>query len=67
MAEIINLRQARKARSRQDKEKRAAENRAFYGLSKDQREIARRIQERQAKDVDQTKLDSEQDDGPETA
>jgi hypothetical protein len=38
MTEIINLRRARKAKTRSDAEKRAAQNRATFGLSKSIRE-----------------------------
>lgn len=37
MAEIINLRLARKARQRADAEQKAAENRARFGRSKNER------------------------------
>ena len=37
-AEIVNMRRARKARARADKEKRAAENRATFGTSGKERE-----------------------------
>jgi hypothetical protein len=36
-ADIVNLRQARKARQRQDKERQAAANRARFGRSKGER------------------------------
>ena len=45
MAEIVNLRQARKAKARRDKETMAAQNRALFGQSKTER--ARRDNERQ--------------------
>lgn len=41
MAEIINLRLAKKARSRQDKEKKAEENRIKFGRTKAEKETAR--------------------------
>lgn len=44
MAEIINLRQARKARVRAEKERVASANRAKFGQTKAERE-ARRAQE----------------------
>ncbi|TLP48459.1 DUF4169 family protein [Cohaesibacter sp. CAU 1516] len=37
MTEIINLRQARKARNRQEKEKQAEANRALFGRTKGQK------------------------------
>ncbi len=41
-AEIINLRKARKARDRADKEKRAEENRAKFGRTKVERQRTER-------------------------
>jgi hypothetical protein len=38
MAEIINLRHARKQKARSEKERLAAENRAIHGRSKSERE-----------------------------
>ena len=38
MTEIINLRRARKAKARNDANKRANENRAYHGLSKPARD-----------------------------
>jgi hypothetical protein len=38
MAEIVNLRQARKNKARSEKERIAAENRAIHGRSKAERE-----------------------------
>lgn len=38
MAEIVNLRQARKHKARSEKERVAAENRAIHGRSKSERE-----------------------------
>ena len=38
-AEIVNLRKARKARDRAEKEKRAEENRAKFGRTKAEREL----------------------------
>lgn len=44
-AEIINLRQARKHKKRQDKEQTAGENRRKFGRSKAEREADRRRRE----------------------
>ena len=38
MAEIINLRRARKAKARADKERKAEENRAAHGVAKAERQ-----------------------------
>lgn len=40
MAEIVNLRHARKQKARAQKEKRAAENRAAFGRGKDEKRAA---------------------------
>ena len=40
-AEIVNLRKARKARDRADKEKRAEENRVKFGRTKAERETSK--------------------------
>ena len=51
MADIINLRQARKAKARLTRERQAAENRARFGRSKAERDAQAAEQERQAKIV----------------
>lgn len=43
MAEIVNLRQARKRKARADKERVAAENRAAHGRTRSERERERRL------------------------
>ena len=43
MAEIVNLRQARKHKARSEKERVAAENRAIHGRSKLERELKSQI------------------------
>ena len=53
MAEIINLRKARKARARAEKEAKAAENRAKFGQPKEERS-----QSEAAKDLLDRKLDA---------
>ena len=60
MAEIINLRRARKAKARADKETEAAENRAKFGRPKEERS-----QSEAAKDLLDKKLDAHrrEDDG----
>ncbi|QDG76864.1 DUF4169 family protein [Labrenzia sp. PHM005] len=56
-AEIVNLRQARKQKQRQDKEKTASDNRQKYGRSKAERDAARRRREALEKQVDGHLLD----------
>ena len=49
MAEIINLRKARKAKGRADAEARAAENRVKFGRTKEEKrcaEAVKRLEER---------------------
>ena len=61
MAEIINLRKARKAKARAEKEAEAAENRAKFGQRKEERS-----QSEAAKDLLDRKLDAHRrdDDDP---
>lgn len=54
-AEIINLRQVRKTRARTRDQQLASDNRAKYGLTKEQREKARLAREKAAKRLDQLK------------
>ncbi|MEL7047979.1 MAG: DUF4169 family protein [Pseudomonadota bacterium] len=54
-ADIINLRQFRKQRLRDEKEDQADANRAKYGLTKQQREEARTKRELADKRLDQLK------------
>ena len=61
MADIINLRQARKARARKDKEKVAAANRARFGQTKAEREVRRIEDARQDRVSDGSRRDSDVD------
>lgn len=65
-AEIINLRQFRKQKKRIEKETQSADNRAKYGLTKEQREKARAERERAELHLDQLKrgeaIDADSDD-----
>ncbi len=56
-ANIINLRQARKAKTRIAKEKRAGENRAKFGQPKAQRNLTALDEARHAERLDGAKLD----------
>ncbi|OJJ11348.1 hypothetical protein BKI51_14610 [Alphaproteobacteria bacterium AO1-B] len=56
-AEIVNLRQARKQKQRQTKEKTAESNRQKFGRTKAEREADRRRQDMLEKQVDGHKLD----------
>ena len=57
MAEIVNLRMARKQKARADREKIAAENRAVHGRSKAERLAGKAEQERAAARLDGHRLD----------
>jgi hypothetical protein len=50
--EIINLRKARKARKRQDKDARAAENRVVFGRTKAERTVVKAESERTERRID---------------
>ncbi|WP_374655008.1 DUF4169 family protein [Dongia sp.] len=58
MAEIVNLNQFRKAKSRESGDRQAAENRVRFGRSKQERENDRRAAERREKLLAGKELDS---------
>jgi hypothetical protein len=53
MAEIVNLRRARKQRDRQEREKTAQENRVAFGLLKSERELTKARE-----DLERNRLDA---------
>ena len=57
MAEIINLNRVRKARDKVSAKADAAANRVAHGLTRTQREAAKSDRERQARLLDQARLD----------
>lgn len=57
-ADIVNLRQARKARQRQDKEQHAAANRARFGRTKAERQREAAEQERAERALAGKRLDA---------
>jgi len=59
MAEIINLRLARKARAHTKAEEQAAENRAKFGRSKAEKTIQQAEADRQARTLDGAKREGE--------
>ena len=61
MADILNLRMARKARTRSKAAHEAEANRAKYGASKNERELARREEDRIAGTLAGAKLESGED------
>jgi hypothetical protein len=62
MGDVINLRQARKARDRKLAEQAAAEARASHGRTKAQRRLEKAEAEKLARTVDQAKLDDSSED-----
>lgn len=65
MADIVNLRQARKTRARAEKERTAAANRAKFGLTKAQRQASIQEQDRLNRQVEGSRLQSLEDKGDE--
>jgi hypothetical protein len=59
MAEIVNLRRARKAKARDGKARDAEANRVKHGVAKSAHDLAKARAEKDARDVDARKLDKE--------
>ena len=57
MAEIFNLRTARKRALRQDKERDAAANRAVHGVPADERKAQATRRDRAERELDRHKID----------
>jgi hypothetical protein len=57
MADIVNLRRARKAKARDEKAREAEANRIKHGTAKPARDLARARADKAAQDVDAHKLD----------
>jgi hypothetical protein len=57
MAEIVNLRRARKAKARSEKEKTAEANRLLHGTSKNLRDLSKARSDKAARDLDAHKKD----------
>lgn len=57
MAEIINLRQARKQKARAEKEARAEQNRVTFGRTKAEKELTRAERELAKRRIDSHKRD----------
>jgi hypothetical protein len=57
MAEVINLRQARKQKARADKDQKAAENRTQFGRSRHEKTVTRALKAQVEKALDQGKLE----------
>jgi hypothetical protein len=56
LADIVNLRQARKRKRRAGKDQQAAENRAKYGRTKGEKQRATAAADRDRRHLDQAKL-----------
>ena len=55
MGEVINLRQARKAKARAEDEQKAASNRLQFGRRKEDKELLRQLDELHQKNLDDHK------------
>ncbi|MDO6963446.1 DUF4169 family protein [Rhizobium alvei] len=65
--DVVNLRQFRKAKARNEKEKTAAENRILFGRTKAEKNLTKALNAKAERQLDQGRLDksskSEADDG----
>ena len=61
MAELINLRRARKARAKAEKAKTAEANRVHHGTPKAVRDLARARSEQSARRLENSRLDEDKD------
>jgi hypothetical protein len=59
MADIVNLKRARKAKARGEKEAAAAANRTKHGIAKPVRDLARARQEKTKHEIDAHKLNDD--------
>ena len=59
MGEVINLRQARKAKARTESEQNAASNRLQFGRRKEDKELLRQLDELREKNLDGHMLDQD--------
>jgi hypothetical protein len=59
MAEIVNLRRARKQRARQDAQTQAQQNRLSFGRTKAERQITEATREKAARDLEGHRLPSD--------
>ena len=57
MAEIVNLRRARKAKTRADKDRAADANRVKHGVAKPVRDLAKARTDKAAHDLELSKLE----------
>lgn len=62
MAEIVNLRQFRKTKTRTDKDKQAEQNRLTFGRTKSEKSLTRALNEKAEHALDQKKRETTQSD-----
>ncbi|HWA04176.1 MAG TPA: DUF4169 family protein [Rhizomicrobium sp.] len=60
MAEVVNLRRARKAKGRAEKDRAADANRAKFGTAKSERDLAKARADKDRRTTDLHKLDDKQ-------
>lgn len=61
MAEIVNLRQARKAKARAEADKKADANRAKHGVAKSERELSKAEREKARRDLEQKRIEKDEE------
>ncbi len=61
MTEVTNLRRARKAKGRVEKDRAADANRAKFGTAKSERDLAKARADKTAHDLDAQRLDRDKD------
>jgi len=59
--DVVNLRQARKAKQRLDKERQADQNRLAFGRSKAERTLTKALNQKAERTLDQGKLEKRDD------
>ena len=59
--DVVNLRQARKARQRLDKERQADQNRLAFGRSKAEKTLTKALNQKAERTLDQGKLERRDD------
>lgn len=60
-ADVINLRQARKAKARVEKEKTAEQNRITFGRTKAEKLLTKTLNDKAERSLDQGKLERSED------
>lgn len=60
-ADVVNLRQFRKARTRSEKEKQAEQNRLTFGRSKAEKKLTKALNAKAEKTLDQGRIETSDD------